>query len=124
METGRCRMDDGHLPPPRVVYRTMGHGSAWERVGCGVMDKAGVSLDHRDNLAGTWSLIYVLRGTGTYDDHLGRRWPLAPGACFVRVPGLRHTTLLDPASGWLEAFIDIGPALHAALAAMHVLRPD
>ncbi len=117
-------MEDSNLPPPRVVYRTMGTGPSWQRIGCGVMDKSGIANDQRDFRQRTWSLIYVLRGIGVYTDHLGRRWPLAPGWCFVRVPSLPHTTTLDPASRWLEAFVDIGTSLYEPLASMQVLRAE
>jgi len=112
------------LPLPRMVYRTMGRGSAWDRIGIGVMDKRGVSLDHGDFAPPTWSLIYVLRGHGTYRAGDGRQWPLAAGTCFQRIPGRVHTTHLVPESGWVEAFLDLGPALHQALARMQVLGEE
>jgi len=114
---------DGILPLPRMVYRSMGHGS-WDRIGVGVMDKRGVSVDHGEYLPPTWSLIYVLRGRGTYHADDGRQWPLEPGTCFQRIPGRRHTTRLVPESGWVEAFLDLGPALHQALARMQVLSDE
>ena len=51
-------MDDDRLPPPRSAYRAMGRSSAWERLGVGVMDKAGRSLDHDDYSPATYSLVY------------------------------------------------------------------
>jgi AraC-like DNA-binding protein len=117
-------MDDAELPAPRTVYRTMGSGSPWERVGCGVMDKRGVTVDQRDYLAPTWSLVYVLRGRGEYADAAGRHWELKPGTCFQRVPERRHSTTLDPRSRWLETFVDVGPTLWRALLAMQALRAD
>ena len=115
---------DSPLPLPRVAYRTMGHGPAWERIGAGVMDKRGVSVEHLDFQPQAWSLVYVLRGQGIYRASDNRLWPLAPGTCFQRIPGRTHTTRLVPESGWLEAFIDLGPTLHRALVAMQVLPED
>ncbi len=112
------------LPDPVLAYRSMGGGSALERIGAGVMDKAGRRADHTDYLAPTWSVVWILRGTGRYRDAHGRTATLAAGDCFQRWPGLRHTTVIDPDSGWRECFIDLGPALHRALAGMGVLRPD
>jgi AraC-like DNA-binding protein len=117
-------MDDAELPAPRTVYRTMGRGAPWDRIGAGVMDKGGLTIDQRDYLAPTWSMVYVLRGRGEYADAAGRRWELEPGMCFQRVPERRHSTTLDPRGRWLEAFIDVGPTLWRALQAMQVLRPD
>lgn len=112
------------LPPPRSVYRTLGRSSAWERIGVGIMDKRGVVYDHRDYLAPTWSVIYVLRGRGTYRDAQGTTWPLTVGDCFQRLPDHRHTTELDPDSDWLEAWIDLGTSLSQALLTMQIIRPE
>jgi hypothetical protein len=58
-ETGKPRYPSlvTSLPPARSVYRAYGRSSAWERVGVGIMDKAGVSQDHRDYDPGTWSVM-------------------------------------------------------------------
>lgn len=117
-------MESPTLPQPRSVYRAMGRTSAWERIGVGIMDKRGVTVDHRDYQPPTWSVIYVLRGRGTYRDAAGTAWPLAPGDCFQRLPDHRHTTELDPTSDWLEAWIDLGPSLSQALMTMQIIRPD
>jgi len=109
------------LPASGTVYRSMGIGSPWARIGCGVMDKDRIRNDQLDSRASTWSMIYVLRGHGWYDDAFGSTHALAPGDCFVRLPGVTHSTRLDPASRWLEAFIDLGPELWRALEAMQVL---
>ncbi len=117
-------MDDLRLPEPAMVYRSMGSGASWQRVGAGVMDKSGIANDQRDSQPATWSLIYVLRGRGIYRDQDGREWALSPGWCFQRLSDRRHTTVLDPASGWRECFIDLNPALHRVLATMQVVRRD
>ena len=115
-------MDNDRLPPPRSAYRAMGRSSAWERLGVGVMDKAGRSLDHDDYSPATYSLVYVLRGRGSYQLADGQHWDMQAGDCFQRLPGLRHTTHVDPGSRWLEAWIDLGPILYRALADMQVIR--
>lgn len=117
-------MDTTRLPEARTVYRTLGSAGPWSRIGCGVMDKSGVRVDQRDARPPTWSMIYVLRGRGWYEDDGGRSWPLAPGDCFVRIPERRHSTVLDPASGWRECFVDLSPQLWRALSGMQVLRDD
>lgn len=117
-------MDDDRLPPPRMVHRAMGRGSAWERIGVGVLDKSGKSIDFQDFDSRAYALIYVLRGRGTYLLPDGRQWALHPGDCFQRLPGVRHTTLLDPTSRWLEAWVDLGPSLYHALIEMQVLRRE
>lgn len=108
---------------PRSSYRTLGP-QPLDRIGAGVMDKSGVRIDHRDFRPAAWSVVHVLRGRGSYLDGAGRAWPLAAGSCFQRHPGTTHSTILDPASGWLEAFVDLGGRLHEPLAEMRVLRRE
>ena len=115
---------DAALPLPRTVFRTIGRDSPWNRIGIGVMDKRGISVDHGEYQPATWSLVYVLRGRGTYQAGDGRQWPLEPGSCFQRIPGRVHSTHLVPDSGWVEAFLDLGPVLHRTLATMQVLTEE
>jgi AraC family transcriptional regulator of arabinose operon len=121
-ENAAASISPDRYPAPGAVYRTMGGGSPWQRIGCGVMDKQGVSDDQLASRSSTWSMIYLMRGRGWYDDQHGQRFELTAGDCFVRVPGVLHSTRLDPRSRWLEGFIDLGPELWAALAGMQVLR--
>ena len=114
-------MEDLHLPLPRTVYRALGTDSGRERIGVGIMDKAGVRLDQSDTDPPTWSLVQVLRGQGRYRDGSGPWQLLQPGACFLRIPGRRQSTELDPDSRWLEAFIDLGWALPRVLTANRML---
>ena len=115
--------DNVNDPVPGSVYRTLGPGSAWNRIGCGVLDKAGRRQDTRDYDAPTWSLVWVLRGRGEYRDRQGAT-ALSPGWCFQRQPGRRHSTELDPDSRWLECWIDLGPALHRSLVAAGILPSE
>lgn len=109
--------------PVRNVYRSLGRGM-FDRIGAGVMDKSGVTVDHRDRRMEAWSLILVLRGRGRYLDHRGRSYDLRPDSCFQRLPGLPHTNYIDPSSGWLEVFIELSPSLHRPLAELRVLPQD
>jgi AraC-like DNA-binding protein len=117
-------MDESHLPPPRVVHRALGLHSARDRLGIGVMDKAGVRHDQVDTDPPTFSLVYVLRGRGRYREADGRTHALAPGACFIRIPGRIQSTELDPDSRWLEVFIDLGTGLPALMLDLRFIRPE
>jgi AraC family transcriptional regulator of arabinose operon len=103
------------LPQPGNVYRSLGQRSPWDRLGCGVIDKSGWRSDLDDYSAPTWSLIYLLQGSGVYRTAEGESWDLHPGDCFARMPGIAHSTTPDPASGWWETFIDLGPTLAVGL---------
>lgn len=117
-------MEDLHLPPPRMIHRVLGVTSATDRIGVGIMDKSGVASDQVDSSAPTWSVVYVLRGQGRYRDAQGRLFDLRPGDCFQRIPGRLHSTVLDPASNWLEAFLDLGLGLWQVLDRMRLLPPE
>lgn len=117
-------MDDRNLPPPRVIHRVLGVAAATDRIGAGVMDKSGVAHDQVDSLAPTWSVVYVLRGRGRYRDAQGRTVDLGPGDCFQRIPGRPQSTVLDPASGWREAFVDLGVGVWQMLDRLRMLPPE
>lgn len=112
------------LPAPGTIYRTLGQRSAWERVGCGVMDKRRSLGDHSAYLAPTYSVIWVVAGRGRYRDADGQVYPFAAGDCFHRWPGREHSTEPVDASGWYEWFADCGPGLHTACADARIVRPD
>lgn len=107
---------------PNPIYRSLRPHSAWERLACGGLDKSGKQRDHEDYRAPTYSLVWIVRGRGTYIDADGRQFALSSGWCFHRWPGRRHTTVLDPQVPWQELWVDVGPSLHAALADTGILR--
>lgn len=117
-------MDKLTLPSPQVIQRVLGVTAATDRIGVGVIDKSGIAHDQVEVLAPTWSVVYVLRGRGRYRDAQGRMYELGPGDCFQRIPGRRQSTLLEPASGWLEAFVDLGVGLWQVLDRMRLLPPE
>lgn len=114
------------LPDPGVAYRLLGAGPKHrpeQRVGCGVIDKPGTTIDHEDFTSTYWALQWILRGAGELVDATGRTWPLAAGDAFVRRPGERHTTRVVAGSGWREAFIDLGGDIPPVLEAQGLLCP-
>lgn len=77
-----------------------------DTINAGVVKKEGYRIDWDGKEFPSFSFSLVLRGKGVYIDSEGKRHPLGPGNAFFRVPGVPHTTLLDPKSHWLEFFID------------------
>lgn len=63
-----------------------------------------------DYVTDGFALNYVLRGQGVYREEGGRSHALTPGAAFQRLPGRRHSTILDPASDYAELFLILDPA--------------
>lgn len=120
-------MATNSLPTPGAAYRLLGrvaNPDPRRRLGCGIMDKSGRSVDFIDLVPGTWSLVWILRGRGTYEDAHGTTWTLTDGDVFQRWPGRRMSVRIDPDSGYHEAFLDLGRDLHEGLAAIGVLDPD
>jgi AraC-like DNA-binding protein len=112
------------LPKVGMVYRSFGQRSPWERLGCGVMDKRQNLADHAHYTPLTYSLIWIVAGSGLYLDESGRSYPFRAGDCFHRIPGRTHSTQPDAHGGWLEWFVDCGPLLYDAFAGMHLLQPE
>jgi AraC-like DNA-binding protein len=88
------------------------------------MDKRGVVHDHGTYLAPTYSVIWVLAGSGHYTDASGSIWTFQAGDCFQRWPGRKHSTHPRDQHGWYEWWVDCGPGLHAALADAQIIRSD
>ena len=64
---------------------------------------------------------YVLRGQGIYREENGRSHLLTPGTLFQRLPGRRHSTLIDPASDYAELFLVLDPATARQLLALGLI---
>ncbi len=111
---------------PQVTWRSLasiGANHADSTLSVGFMRKDGVRDDQRDVEPPWWSAALVLRGSGEYVAGDGRRFALAPGVLFQRHPGHRHSTILDPDSGWAEAYVLLGPAHARALIASGLSDP-
>ncbi len=106
------------------VYRSIGDSESRERIGFGFMDKSGVATDNINYRFPFYVIVYVLHGNGTYVDMHGQSHPLRPGNFFQRIPGERHSNLIDPHSGWKECFIEIGAKLFNAYRSMRIIRDD
>lgn len=52
-----------------------------------------------------YSGVYLLRGRGVYRDESGFETELQPGDFFHRLPGVRHWSVPDMDSDWLEVFV-------------------
>lgn len=114
-----CFMAKTSWPSPGTVYRSF--GDDYERYGAGFIDKSGISIDLSDYQAPSWSLVFVINGTGKLEAGSVQR-RLSTGDCFMRLPGERHSNSIDPGSGWFEAFIDLGPQLYQALEQARIIH--
>lgn len=107
------------------TFRSVGNRESGNQLGFGFMQKPGVSVDEDKSNFSYYSCCYVIRGTGTYVDYLGRKYSLSPGSVFQRLPGRIHSTYIDPDSRWAECFIDFGINIYRDfLAAMAIINPE
>ncbi len=94
--------------------RTLGTGEG-ERFGVGLMDKTGQTGDYLNRAHGGYVIVGLLRGGGLYRDAAGLEFPLCAGCVFQRFKNVPHSSLIDPASGWLECFLELGDSVAALL---------
>ncbi|MBN2626178.1 MAG: helix-turn-helix transcriptional regulator [Spirochaetales bacterium] len=102
----------------------MGGLNSREQLGAGIMHKPGEKEDTFDRSFSIFALVYVARGRGVYRDNRGNSFDLRPGSVFQRLPGIPHSTILDPESRWMELYIDMGPQLSRALMESRFIRED
>lgn len=107
---------------PAACNRSIGGGRDGV-LSCGVVSKSYNGWDNRAKRSDHFSTVWCLRGTGRYHDAHGRAWDLAPGDIFHRFTDREHGNELDPAGGWVEAYIGFGEPLALALVAMGALDP-
>ncbi len=88
-----------------MCYRSFAHKEYVGVIGCGFFLKSGVTTDHLNSIYSHYAAVYVLRGSGTFIDHTGKKYKLSPGCMFQRNPTYKHTLLIDPKSNWAECFI-------------------
>lgn len=69
-----------------------------------------------------YALNYVLRGQGVYREAGGRSHPLTPGTAFQRLPGRKHSTILDPTSDYAELFLVLDRATALQLMGLGLIQ--
>lgn len=111
-----------------TVHRTLlqnPEDTANNLISCGFLRKEGRSCVQRDVLFHYYGGLYVVSGTGIYiDAETGRRWPITPGCVVQRMPGVRHHTLVDEGSRWLEFYFCAGARIFETLTAMKVVTDE
>ncbi|MBA3708488.1 MAG: helix-turn-helix transcriptional regulator [Planctomycetes bacterium] len=105
----------------RSTYRSVGATPLVGHISCGFQDKRGTTADVTDRIFPTYAACYVMRGRGTYTDWNGRIHPVGPGSLFQRIPGRRHTTILDPNSSFAECWIDFSGSICKSLSDLGII---
>jgi AraC-like DNA-binding protein len=106
-----------HLP---LNYsRTLGRSQNW--IGCGYIHKPGIETEHINVKFPFYSLVYVIRGEGSYTDENGKMHALSAGSIFQRRPKVKHTTVVNPNSDWQEYYLDCNEELYEHFCAMSLV---
>lgn len=121
MQPPATRIPDSWLAPAACHRRFITGPTA---LSCGVVAKRATAWEYRGYTPDHYSIVWCLRGSGRFEDHLGRTWDLGPGDLFHRFTDRPHSNRLDPDGGWVEAYIGFGAQLGTALMSMGVVDPE
>ena len=91
-------------------YRTFENCGLMNFICCGFLNKAGVINDTVEQDYPFYAVVYVLRGSGHYLDQHGESYPVQPGSVFQRIPGRKHSLIIDKDSDWSECFVGFANA--------------
>lgn len=91
-----------------VVYRCIGEEMRNGIVACGFMKKETAERSQYDFMNDFYSCFILLQGSGEYITEDGELIILEKGDLVQRVPGVAHTTKVDPDGKWLEFFFSVG----------------
>lgn len=108
----------------RSAYRSLVAAERGARLGVGFMLKSGRGVDHPMQRIGAYSLVWCLRGSGTYVEEDGREHPLRPGSCFHRFTHRAHENRIDPGSHWAEAWVALPEEVETSLREIGILDPS
>ena len=91
-----------------VIYRCIGNEMKNGILACGFMRKETADRSQYHFSNEYYSCFVLLRGSGEYIAEDGTSYPLQAGSMVQRLPGVPHSTRVDPDGKWLEFFISIG----------------
>ena len=90
-----------------VIYRCIGENLKNGIVACGFMKKETAERSQYHFSNEFYSCFLLLRGRGEYITEDGERILLEAGDLVQRVPGVVHSTIVEPDGQWLEFFISV-----------------
>ncbi|MDO4514564.1 MAG: helix-turn-helix domain-containing protein [Lachnospiraceae bacterium] len=104
-----------------VIYRCIGDNLKNGIVACGFMKKETAERSQYHFSNEFYSCFLLLRGSGEYITEDGERLPLEAGDLVQRVPGIVHSTRVDPDGQWLEFFISVSADFYEAQKKLGIL---
>ena len=91
---------------------------------CGFMRKETADRSQYHFSNEYYSCFVLLRGSGEYIAEDGTSYPLQAGSLVQRLPGVPHSTRVDPDGKWLEFFISIGKPFFDFFCSLSVLNRE
>jgi len=114
--------------PPRVFRTDSSFRNYADRsrgvLACGFILKPGVRDDIMNQVTREYVAVYVLRGRGEYVDWRGDHHPVEAGDVMQRIPGRKHSTIIDPESDWAEVYVVLNTKVFETLVSVGSLRDD
>ena len=104
-----------------VIYRCIGENLKNGIVACGFMKKETAERSQYHFSNEFYSCFLLLRGSGEYITEDGERLLLEAGDLVQRVPGVVHSTRVEPDGQWLEFFISVSADFYEAEKKLGVL---
>ncbi len=104
------------------AFRILRIDSQWRYATLSAKEHGTRPDSHRDLAFHDFAANYVLRGTGVYIDESGQEYPITPGVLFQRLPGRRHSTLIDPKSDYAELFLVLDRITAQQMLALGLIR--
>ena len=81
---------------------------------CGFLDKSHCTTDQTNFITDHYTLVVILNGRAEYETADGTVHMLKTGDFFQRIPGIAHTTRIDPDSRYFEGYVVMGALFYEA----------
>ncbi len=91
-----------------VIYRCIGENLVDGIVACGFMKKETAERSQYDFSNEFYSCFVLLKGSGDYISENGEVMHITAGDLVQRMPGVIHSTRVEPDGEWLEFFLSVG----------------
>ncbi len=104
------------LPPEKVrVVRSFGPARNGELLAAGYVVSPRCRFEARNVCSPFYTVLYLLKGRGEYEDSEGGKLDLRPGILVQRFPRRVHTVVRSRQERWVEFFLTIPDSLYHAL---------
>ncbi|MGI5894920.1 MAG: helix-turn-helix transcriptional regulator [Candidatus Merdivicinus sp.] len=99
------------------IHRSLNQDPVNGVLSCGFLVKSSSRSD-RNLCFPHYGALLLLDGRGEYVSEDGHSIPLEPGMFVQRMPGIRHSTIVEAGSGWLEFFVCFGRDFYETMASL------